>query len=184
MRYSIILLVLLFLFSAVSCTAKETRDRLAYQERELHIEAVFSVDGEEVPTSLTLKAPEYDESGRMLARDAALTFGEGSIISGVSFEFSGGCAYVSTGAMKIPIENEEMLKGISDMISLFCISGDCYYSSESVTEGGIECERSVYINGDDRVEVTVDLSCMLPTYISANVGGREISARIKMIKAV
>ncbi len=184
MRYSTIVLVLSLLFAVASCAAEDTRDRLAYQECELHIEAVFSVDGEEVPATLTLKAPEYDESGRMLARDAMLTFGEGSIISGVGFEFSGGCAYVSSGDMKIPIENEDMVKGISDMISLFCISKEFYYSSEQVTEGGIDCERLVYINGDDKVEVTVDLSCMLPTSILANVGGREISAKIKMIKAV
>lgn len=184
MRYSVIVLVLSLLFAVASCAAEDNRDRLAYQERELHIEAVFSVDGEEVPATLTLKAPEYDELGRMLARDAVLTFGEGSIISGVSFEFSGGYAYVSTGNMKIPIENEETVKGISDIISLFCISKEFYYSSESVTDGGIECERLVYINGDDRVEVTVDLSCMLPTSISAYVDGREIFAKIKMIKAV
>ncbi len=184
MRYSVIVLVLSLLFAVASCAAEGTRDRLAYQECELHVEAVFSVDGEEVPAMLTLKAPEYDESGRMLARDATLTFGEGSIISGVSFEFSGGCAYVSSGNMKIPIENEDTVKGISDMISLFCISREFYYSSESVTEGGIECERLVYINGEDRACVTVDLSCMLPTNISANISGREISAKIKMIKAV
>ncbi len=183
MRYYLALILLTATLLFTSCGGESQRDRLAYQDAQLEIDAVFTLDGEEIPAKLILEAPEYDESGRMLARDAVLTLGENSIISGVSFEFTQGEVYVSSGMLKIPIEDENLIGGVSDIISLFCISEDCYYSAEKTTVGGLSCERAVYIDGDDRVEVLFDLSCMLPISIKANVGGRELSAEIKLIKA-
>ena len=119
----------------------------------------------------------------MLARNAVLTLGENSIISGVSFEVIGDEVYICSGVLKIPISDETVISGISDIISLFCISGEHYHSSESITDGGLKCERTVYINGDNRVEVTLDLSCMLPTEIIAEINGRTIAANISYITA-
>lgn len=183
MRYYLITVIMIFSLLLTSCGGESERDRLAYQNAKLRVEAAFTLDGEAVPAKLILEAPEYDETGRMLARDAVLTLGENSIISGVSFEFSHGEVYVSSGVLKIPIEDDSVIDGISDIISLFCISDDCYYSSEETTVGGIECERAVYIDGDNRVEVILDLSCMLPISISATIDGRELAAEIKLIKA-
>lgn len=176
-----------FLFSVIliltSCGGESQRDRLAYQDARLEIEAVFTLDGEKIPARLTLEAPEYDESGRMLARSGVLTPSENSIISGVSFEFTQGEVSISSGAMKIPMEDGGAVGGIYDIVSLFCINGEHYYSAEKTTVCGLSCERAVYIDGDDRVEVLLDLSCMLPAYITATVDGRELAADIKLIKA-
>ncbi len=184
MRYRIIAVLTAFLFMCTSCGGAVSCKGLDYQNMELYIEAVFALNGDEVPLTLSLKAPEYGEDGRMLARDAVLTFGEDSIISGVGFEFYGGDVYVSAGDLRIPVDNEDTVKGISDIISLFCISEEHYYSSEKIKRGELDCERLVYIDGDNRVEVEIDLSCMLPTSINASVFGKELSADIKMIKAV
>lgn len=185
MRYLVSLLILAVLITAMlfSCTGASERDRLAYQERQLYVEADFMIDGEPASATLEIEAAEYGSDGRMLSRDTVLTMGENSIISGVSFIFTGGEAYVSSGELKIPIKDEDVISGITDMISLFCISPDSYYSSEKVTEGGLECERSVYINGENRVEVLIDLSCELPISITAMIDGRELSAHIRLIKA-
>lgn len=183
MRYYLVSILTALTILLASCAKGSEVDRLAYQDMSLQINAVFTLGDETVPATLMLEAPEYDENGRMLARDAVLTLGENSIISGVSFEFVGGEVYVSSGVLKIPIEDETLIEGISNIISLFCISKEHYYSSETVKLDGLECERVVYINGDNRVEVTLDLTCMLPTDIVAVIDGRTISADISMIRA-
>ena len=182
MRYFTLCVTLMLTLFFSSCTTGEDLDRLGYQDEKLYIEAVFTVDDESIPALIDIAKAEYDEGGLMLARDATLTFGENSIISGVSFEFSAGKVYVSSGELKIPIEDESVVSGISDMISLFCISEDYYHSSEKIKVSGLSCERSVYVNGENSVEVTLDLSCMLPTDIVAIIDGRTISAHISMIK--
>lgn len=184
MRYFVSLLIFALALTVMlySCSGVAERDRLAYQDGHLYVEADFIVDGEPVTASLDIEATEYDGEGRMLSRDTILTLGENSIISGVSFIFTGGEAYVSSGELKIPIKDDGVISGITDIISLFCISPDSYYSSEMVTEGGLECERCVYINGENRVEVLLDLSCELPVSINAVIDGRELSADIKLIK--
>lgn len=174
-------LALTLLFS--SCGSTQNADRLAYQSMKLYVEATFTLDDEEMPVTLTLEAPEYDEDGRMLARDATLTLGENSIISGVKFEIVSGEVYISSGTMKIPIADEAVVSGVTDIISLFCISGEYYHSSESTKIGGVKCERAVYVNGDNRVEVTLDTTCMLPTDIVAEIEGRVVAADISYIKA-
>ena len=183
MRYILVCAALSLALIFTSCAGAQTADRLGYQNSKLYVEATFTLDDEQIPVTLTLEAPEYDESGRMLARDAVLTFGENSIISGVSFEFTGGEVYVSSGVLKIPISDEAVISGVCDIISLFCISGEHYHSSERVSDGGLKCERALYVNGDNRVEVTLDLSCMLPTDISAEINGRTIAADISYITA-
>ncbi|MBQ8249193.1 MAG: hypothetical protein IJY93_04830 [Clostridia bacterium] len=178
----------LFIFAAVmiiftACGIDRTTDRLEYQDNKLYIEADFTLDDEHFPITMTLEAAEYDEEGRMYARDAVLSIGENSIISGVSFEYKSGKVYISSGDLKIPMEDEAMISGVGDIISLFCISEDYYYSSEKLTVDKLKCENLVFIDGDNRVEVLVDLSCDLPKSIVATVGERHIAADISYIKA-
>ena len=182
MRY-LVVLILAFSLMLTSCSEVNGQERLAYQQSKLYVEAEFTFGDESIQAILELEAPEFDSDGRMLARNAVLSFSENSIISGVGFVYSGGDVYVTTGDLKIPIDNSRTTTGISEMISLFCISEDSYYSSERVTKDGIALERSVYINGDNRVEVTIDPECELPTDIYAVIDGRELSCDIKLIKA-
>ncbi len=172
--------ILIFL---VGCSVSEEADRLAYQNQKLYIEADVTLNDEYFPITMTLEAPKFDEQGRMYARDGVLSIGENSIISGIGFEFQGGKVYVSSGALRIPIEDEEMVSGISDIISLFCISDDFYYSSEKLTVDKLKCENVVFTDGDNRVEVMIDLSCNLPKSVTAAVNGRNIAADIRFIKA-
>ena len=183
MRYFTLCVTLMLTLLFTSCTINEDVDRLAYQDAELYVEAVFTIGDENISAVINISKAEYDENGVMLARDASITFGENSIISGVGFEFSGGKAYVCSGELKIPIDDVSVISGISDMIALFCISEEYYYSSEKIKSGGLLCEKSVYVNGENSVEVILDLSCMLPTDIVANIDGRTISAHINMIQA-
>ena len=182
MRRIFCILSVILIFCA-SCTVSEDADRLAYQNEKLYIEADVTLNDEYFPVTITLEEPEYDENGRMYARNGVLSIGENSILSGIVFEFQGGKVYVSSGEMKIPIEDEEMISGISDIISLFCISDDFYYSSEKLTVDKLKCENVVFIDGDNRVEVMIDLSCNLPKMITAAVNGRNIAANIGYIKA-
>ncbi len=182
MRRIFCILAVILIFSA-ACGISEEADRLAYQNQKLYIEADVTLNDEYFPITMTLEAPEYDEEGRMYARNGVLSIGENSIISGIGFEFQGGKAYVSSGELKIPIEDEEMISGISDIISLFCISNDFYYSAEKLTVDKMKCENVVFIDGDNRVEVLIDLNCNLPKAITAEVNGRNIAADIGFIKA-
>lgn len=179
----VLTILIIIIMSLTACSGGTAVDRLAYQDRRLYIEAVFTIDEESFPIKLTLEAPEYDDTGRMLARDARLIIDENSIISGVGFEVSGGAVYISSGELKIPINDEEMISGIEDIISLFCISDECYYSSEKVMIEKLECEHAVYIDGNNRVEILIDLTCALPKNITAVIDNRRIAADISMIKA-
>ncbi len=178
----------LFIFATVmiiltACGIAEETDKLEYQNHKLYIEADLTLDDEYFPITMTLEAAEYDDEGRMYARDAVLSIGENSIISGVSFEYKGGKVYISSGDLKIPMEDEAMISGIGDIISLFCISEDYYYSSEKLTVDKLKCENLVFIDGDNRVEVLIDLSCDLPKSIVATVGEKHIAADIGYIKS-
>ncbi len=183
MCYKLMCAVLMLVFVLSSCAREQNADRLAYQKSNLYVEASVTLDGEEIPVTLTLEAPKYDENGRMLARDAVLTLGENSIISGVKFEIADGALYISSGTMKIPITDDTAVSGVSDIISLFCISGEFYHSSESFKIGGIKYERALYVNGENKVKVTIDTACMLPTDIVAEIDGHVIAADISYIKA-
>ncbi len=177
----VLLLILPFVF-LLGCADAAIADRLAYQDARLYIDATFTLDGAEFPAILELEAAEYDESGRMLARDALLTLSENSIISGVKFEMSGGEAYVSSGVLKIPLADEAVIEGICDIVSLFCISEDSYYSSQAESRGGVECERAVYVSGENRVEVLLDKSTALPLEIIASIDGRTLAASIRELR--
>lgn len=183
MRYILLSVLCALTLFFTACSTSHSTDRLAYQNSTLSVEGIFTINEEEIPIKIKLSAPEYDENGRMLARDATLTLGENSIISGVCFEITDGEIYISSGALKIPIKDEAAVSGISDIISLFCISGEHYHSSESVRKNGLKCERAMYVNGDNRVFVTVDTTTMLPTDIVAELGTRIIAADISYIKA-
>ncbi len=182
MRYFTLAIVLATLMLS-SCTYRENYDRLAYQDTKLYVEGEFSIGGEQAEAALTLEAPEYDTDGRMLARNAVLTFGENSIISGVSFEFNMGEVYVSTGNLRIPISDTDAVSGIGDIISLFCISEDSFYSSEKVKRDGVVCDKAVYVNGENRVEIILDTERGLPTDISALIDGRRLACDIKTIRS-
>ena len=183
MRYIFLSVTLSLALLFTACASTRNIDRLAYQNAKLYVEATFTLDDEIIPVTLTLEAPEYDDDGRMLARDAVLTLGENSIISGVNFEITDGSVYISSGALKIPISDESVVSGVADIISLFCISGEHYHSSESTKLDGVKCERALYVNGENRVEVTLDTTCMLPTDIVAEIDGHTIAADISYIKA-
>ena len=181
-RVFLILKVILMILTS-SCGGGAAKERLAYQNSPLYVEGKFTLGQSSFDAKLTLEPPEYDENGRMLAREAMLSFGDEGILSGISFEFIDGDAYVCAEDMRIPIADKQTVSGISDIISLFCISQEFYYQSEKLEINKLECERDVYVNGEDRVEVIIDLSCELPISITATVGGRSIAVDISLIKA-
>ncbi len=180
MRYLIILLCVIL--TLTSCASVRNTARLGYQDSGIYVEGEFTVGDDSFPAELTLTAPRYDNSGRMLAREGKLIFSEGSVIEGVGFEFSGSDMYIFSESMKIPLENETATAGISRIISLFCISEGSYHSAERQKEDGTLYERAVYTDGENRVEVTLDLSTMLPVTIIAEADGCEIGVKIREIR--
>lgn len=178
----LICLALCALTLLVSCGGEQPPDYLAYQNGALHIEAVFNVNGSETPALVELDAPEFDEEGNMLARSGSLTVGGSGLISGVSFRFEGGKAYVVSGVLKIPIENEETISGITDMLSLFCIDPDSFYDAEKLETDGERQTKVIYTNGgnDSRVEVLLGED-KLPIRISASLDDRILCADISEI---
>lgn len=173
----------------LSACGGEKRELLSYQEEALEIEGVFSVDGKETRARISLEAPEYDEEGRMLARSARVVIEE-SIVSGVSFEFSGGRAYVVSGALKIPVEDEEMVRGVTEILSLFSIRPESFCGSERREIDGEDFIEAIYSEGADpdtagnRVVVLLDADTYMPVRITASVAQAEISAEISSIRTV
>ena len=173
----------------LSACGGEKRELLSYQEEALEIEGVFSVDGKETRARISLEAPEYDEEGRMLARSARVVIEE-SIVSGVSFEFSGGRAYVVSGALKIPVEDEEMVRGVTEILSLFSIRSESFCGSERREIDGEDFIEATYSEGADpdtagnRVVVLLDADTYMPVRITASVAQAEISAEISSIRTV
>ena len=173
----------------LSACGGEKRELLSYQEEALEIEGVFSVDGKETRARISLEAPEYDEEGRMLARSARVVIEE-SIVSGVSFEFSGGRAYVVSGALKIPVEDEEMVRGVTEILSLFSIRPESFCGSERREIDGEDFIEATYSEGADpdtsgnRVVVLLDADTYMPVRITASVAQAEISAEISSIRTV
>lgn len=174
---------------ALSACGGEKRELLSYQEEALEIEGVFSVGGKETRARISLDAPEYDEEGRMLARSARVVIEE-SIVSGVSFEFSGGRAYVVSGALKIPVEDEEMVRGVTEILSLFSIRPESFCGSERREIDGESFIEATYSEGADsdtagnRVVVLFDSDTYMPVRITASVARAEISAEISSIRTV
>lgn len=173
----------------LSACGGEKRELLSYQEEALEIEGVFSVDGKETRARISLDAPEYDEEGRMLARSARVVIEE-SIVSGVSFEFSGGRAYVVSGALKIPVKDEEMVRGVTEILSLFSIRPESFCGSERREIDGEDFIEATYSEGADpdtsgnRVVVLLDADTYMPVRITASVAQAEISAEISSIRTV
>lgn len=173
----------------LSACGGEKRELLSYQEEALEIEGVFSVDGKETRARISLEAPEYDEEGRMLARSARVVIEE-SIVSGVSFEFSGGRAYVVSGALKIPVEDEEMVRGVTEILSLFSIRPESFCGSERREIDGEDFIEATYSEGADpdtagnRVVVLFDSDTYMPVRITASVAETEITAEISSIRTV
>ena len=173
----------------LSACGGEKRELLSYQEEALEIEGVFSVDGKETRARISLEAPEYDEEGRMLARSARVVIEE-SIVSGVSCEFSGGRAYVVSGALKIPVEDEEMVRGVTEILSLFSIRPESFCGSERREIDGEDFIEATYSEGADpdtsgnRVVVLLDADTYMPVRITASVAQAEISAEISSIRTV
>ena len=173
----------------LSACGGEKRELLSYQEEALEIEGVFSVDGKETRARISLEAPEYDEEGRMLARSARVVIEE-SIVSGVSFEFSGGRAYVVSGALKIPVEDDEMVRGVTEILSLFSIRPESFCGSERREIDGEDFIEATYSEGADpdtagnRVVVLLDADTYMPVRITASVAQAEISAEISSIRTV
>ena len=179
----LLLLTALACLFLVSCQDSADVDLLAYQKLGLNANVLYTIDGESYQVRLTLAPPEYDDDGRMLARDAELILDDG-IISGVSFELEDGEAYVSSGVLRIPLEDEAMISGFYDMLSVFCISGDSFYESEESEYNGYECIHAVYCDSgagesdDRRVDLYLDKVNYLPLAINAQLGGRSITAEI------
>lgn len=173
----------------LSACGGEKRELLSYQEEALEIEGVFSVDGRQTRARISLEAPEYDEEGRMLARSARVVIEE-SIVSGVSFEFSGGRAYVVSGALKIPVEDEEMVRGVTEILSLFSIRPESFCGSERREIDGEYFIEATYSEGADpdtpgnRVVVLFDSDTYMPVRITASIAETEITAEISSIRTV
>lgn len=178
-------LLLLLALTAVSCGA-EKRDPLAYQEDALFIEADFTNDGKTISAKIELDAPEYDENGRMLARSARFALTGNEIIEGVSFEFEKGRAFVVSGALRIPVEDERMLDGITSLLSLFSIDRDALARTEKVELDGERFILASYASGadGDSAEVLIDADTFLPRRITAFKDGMELSAEIKSIRSL
>lgn len=181
MRYFAVIMIIILTLTA--CTGEKSFERLEYQEKGLYVLGEFNIDGDTFPAELTLTAPGYDAEGKMLKREGKLIFSKGCVIEGVGFEFSGGEMYIFSGGLKIPIEEETVIEGISSVISLFCISPGSYHSSRKETIDGISCERIAYTDNGNRVEVLLDLDSLYPISISAKVGERELSVKIKEIRS-
>lgn len=181
--------VMMFIGMLLAACGGEKRELLFYQDEGLEIEGVFSVDGKETRARISLEAPEYDEEGRMLARSARVVIEE-SIVSGVSFEFSGGRAYVVSGALKIPVEDEEMVRGVTEILSLFSIRPESFCGSERREIDGEDFIEAIYSEGADpdtsgnRVVVLLDADTYMPVRITASVAQAEISAEISSIRTV
>lgn len=173
----------------LSACGGEKRELLSYQEEALEIEGVFLVDGRQTRARISLEAPEYDEEGRMLARSARVVIEE-SIVSGVSFEFSGGRAYVVSGALKIPVEDEEMVRGVTEILSLFSIRPESFCGSERREIDGEDFIEATYSEGADpdtpgnRVVVLFDSDTYMPVRITASIAETEITAEISSIRTV
>lgn len=176
-------LIPLLALTAVSC-GSDKRDPLAYQEDALFIEADFIRDGKSISAKIELDAPEYDENGRMLARSARFALTGNEIIEGVSFEFEGGKAFVVSGALRIPVEDERMLDGITSLLSLFSIDREALAKTERVELDGEKFIRASYASGGngDSAEVLIDADTFLPRRITAFKDGAELSADIKSIR--
>ena len=173
----------------LSACGGEKRELLSYQEEALEIEGVFLVDGRQTRARISLEAPEYDEEGRMLARSARVVIEE-SIVSGVSFEFSGGRAYVVSGALKIPVEDEEMVRGVTEILSLFSIRPESFCGSERREIDGEDFIEATYSEGayqdtpGNRVVVLFDSDTYMPVRITASIAETEITAEISSIRTV
>lgn len=166
-----------------ACSRSDKVDRLAYQMLNLYIEADFRINNEEYPLKITLDAPEFDSNGKMLPRTATITFSDNSILSGISYSYISGKLYLSSEDLKIPIDNEDVIMAINNIISLFSIREQCYHSSEKIKYNNIECEKSYFVSGNNNVELILDLTCNLPISIKANIDNKELNADIKLIKA-
>ena len=177
MRYLSVILVLTLVFFAASCAASPVQPELSYQKEALSVDGDFAFDDLTVPLLIELAAAEYDENGRMLSRDALITVGEGSVLMGVSFEAAGGKLYISSGDLRIPIEDENTVSRITDILSLFSVREDCYHSVE---DDGEHCSV-LYRDGENTVTVTL-ASDGLPTKITASADGHTISADIESIE--
>ncbi|MBQ8509788.1 MAG: hypothetical protein IJ493_07775 [Clostridia bacterium] len=176
-------LLILCCMTLAGCGKETATDWLAYQQSALTIDGVFDLNGETLEADIELAAPEYDGEGRMLARSAKVTFGDNSLVAGISFEFDGEEAYVVSGVLKIPLEDETLIGGITDMISLFCISPDSFWEAEETELDGQSCVKAVYVDGEDSVEVLIDPESMLPMRITATLGEEQLSAEIRAITA-
>ena len=170
------LLFILPLVILCGCAEAAPPDYLAYQNQPLTVAANFTLNGETFPGTLTLAAAAFDDAGRMLARDAALTI-DGSIISGVTFEITGGEACISSGVLRIPLADDSVVTGIHTLISLFCIDPAAYYSAEPEAN----LTRVTYTDGDNRVVMLWNPETELPTTITAEIDGKTISAEIQTI---
>lgn len=182
MRY-LFTLILSACIMLTSCAGSNRRISLDYQNSRLYVEGTFSSGNGALFVALTLEAPEFDENGRMLARDAKVEFGEDSIIAGLGFEISAGDAFVTSDDMKMPLHSADCVPGIFDVISLFCILDDSYYKSESVTDEGLSYLNIEYRNGENSAAVLMDTETCLPKRITANIEGRELSYDISLIRS-
>ncbi len=183
-----LILLVLPLIMLVGCGSTNTDSRLDYQNKHLVIDASFILDGDEFDATLELEAARFDETdpsenGKMLMRNAVLTINDNSLISGVSFELTDGNAYVSSGALKIPLSDDSVISGIYRLVSLFCISDDKYHSSQKQTREGASLELAKYVSGDNYVNVLLDTKTGLPLEIEAYINGQSISAKINKISA-
>jgi len=176
MRYFSAVFVMIFVLSVQSCSHSNVQPELKYQEQALYIDGEFFFDELTIPLVIQLSAAQYDEEGRMLSRNAQITVGEGSILKGVSFESAGGKLYVSSGELRIPIENDEISQRITEILSLFSVREECYHSSESEGDG----KTVNYRDGENSVTVKLTSDGM-PTSIAAVSDGKRIEVNLRSI---
>lgn len=167
-----------------SCTnTPKGGNLLEYQDCKLDIIGNFTVGDESFRASLCLEGTEYDGNGRMMSRDAKLTILDNSIISGVSIEIIDGKGYISAGEIRIPVDSDELLSGVNKVVSLFCISADCYHHTENSERNGVSCFVAYYRKDSSEVRVYIDSDRLLPVFIEADDGDIKRSVEITDITA-
>ena len=152
-------MLLLIPLLLVSC-GTEPVDPLGYQDQAFSARVTFS--GDEEFRAIVSMTPVAN------GREFSLTLNDG-LLSGVTF-YIGENDYLEKDGMRIPIARQD---GIDEMIGMFDISTDDFYSSEETPDGGV----FVYTT-DDGAKYEVTIVDSLPKRIIATLDGRTIIAEI------
>ncbi len=155
--------LIILLLSLVSCSEARV-DPLEFQSKPFSARVCFRLDGEELWTYIEAVPGEGG-----LAR---LTL-DCEPLRGVSFELSRDNAFIGFDGLSIPT-SDERVSGICELLSLFFLEADDFYTSLETEEGRVYR----YTNDEGRREYEFLLVDSLPKRITFSCDGREIIAEI------